>query len=50
MATNGQALPLGMGSANTVFIIDPWFDKSYVRTLPGILKAAVIVSDVIFYD
>lgn len=44
MATNGQPVPQGMGSSNTVFIIDPWFDSSYLKTLPGMLKAAAIVS------
>lgn len=47
MATNQQTQ--GMGSSNTVFIIDPWFDSSYLKTLPGMLKAAVIVSDVIVF-
>lgn len=44
MATNQQPPPQTMGSMNTVFIIDPYFDPSYVKTLPGMLKVAVIVS------
>ncbi|CAG9121828.1 hypothetical protein JYU34_002977 [Plutella xylostella] len=35
--------PQGMGSQNTVFITEVRFDPSYIRTPPGMLKATVIV-------
>ncbi|KAJ0181533.1 hypothetical protein K1T71_002255 [Dendrolimus kikuchii] len=35
--------PQTMGSTNTVFITETRFDPSYLRTPPGMLKAAVIV-------
>ncbi|XP_049872206.1 CKLF-like MARVEL transmembrane domain-containing protein 4 [Pectinophora gossypiella] len=47
MGSPQQAPPMTMGSQNTVFIIDPWFDPSYVKTIPGMLKVAVVVLDLL---
>ncbi|KAH9636203.1 hypothetical protein HF086_007155 [Spodoptera exigua] len=39
--------PQTMGSTNTVFITELRFDPSYLKTLPGILKAVVVLFNLI---
>ncbi|KAJ8729762.1 hypothetical protein PYW08_001343 [Mythimna loreyi] len=39
--------PQTMGSTNTVFITETRFDPSYLKTVPGILKAVVVLFNLI---
>ncbi|XP_041974688.1 CKLF-like MARVEL transmembrane domain-containing protein 4 [Aricia agestis] len=39
--------PQSMGSSNVVFRTETRFDPSYIRTVPGIIKVAVIVLDLL---
>lgn len=39
-----QNPPQSMGSTNVIFRTDIRFDSSYIKTIPGMVKAAVIVS------
>lgn len=41
--------PQTMGSTNTVFITETRFDPSYLKTVPGILKAVVVLFNLIGY-
>ncbi|KAJ2944426.1 hypothetical protein O0L34_g3761 [Tuta absoluta] len=49
MAAGQPAPAQTMGSQNQVFIIHPWFDPSYLFTPPGMIKAAVIIFNLIGY-
>lgn len=41
-----QNSPQNMGSTNVIFRTDIRFDSSYIKTIPGIVKAVVIVSTI----